>query len=236
METHGFFRLGAASAVFGTGLALVAQLFHPEALRNFGDESANVRSKLEMIGQSDTWVLAHGLVMVSFILFFFGSIAIARSMRVGRSEGWARVSSAATAATLALGVLFPSVEIAQKSVVDRWLGAAPLEKASALFTGQAIEYLHRSVFKGFVLLLALTLLLFGITMILSNVYSNALAWAALITGAISSIGALIQIFSGYSQLTLAQYTIELVSVRVIFAWAGIELWRKQVLPATVVRP
>jgi hypothetical protein len=110
MSDRAILRLGAAGAIVGAFVTLIANLLHPRIPRFEDPVGAFVRE----VNGSDTWVPLHLALVAGILLIAFGQFAFLRSMKGGPADGPAR---------LALGSLLVSTPIAL--VVRALLGVVP---------------------------------------------------------------------------------------------------------------
>lgn len=202
-------RLGGGAAVVGGVLAFVVNLLHPRP------DDFSARAELEMVADSDGWLLIHLLAAWSLAFVFVGLVALG-SYIGRRGITWGRITRASAVGGTAIAFLAVTVDgMAMKSVADAGgAGAeAVAEVGLALFTA-----LIGATF-------GLTPLLFGLAMLATATFERWLAWLAVVGGALGLVTSSIQYLAGPSAfVTNVMFSITALLVTVWVVIAGWRLW------------
>jgi hypothetical protein len=217
------FRLGGASAVVGALLGMVGNLIHPVTPIDDPEGVARV------IADSEIWVPAHLVIVLGLVLMLGGLVALHHSIRRGSAGALARFGLFAAVAGATIGLVDVILDgVAARQLAQEWAAAPANQKAVALDLVQANETINFALASGLnFVFAAVTFILFGLAVALSDVYPRWLGWVALSAG-VASIGAgLIQASVG--EPTDASRILTIIGPTVITLWLlviGILMWRK----------
>ncbi len=217
------FRLGGASAVLGALLGMVGNLIHPVTPIDDPEGVAQV------IADSEIWIPVHLVIFLGLVLMLGGLVALSHSIRRGSAGALARFGLLAAIAGATIGLVDVILDgVAARQLAQEWAAAPANQKAAALALVHANETINFALASGLnFVFAAVTFILFGLAVVLSDVYPRWLGWVALLAG-FASIGAgLIQASVG--EPTDASRILTIIGPTVITLWLlliGILMWRK----------
>src|ERR687892_1358377 len=217
------FRLGGASAVVGSLLAGVGNLLHPVTPIDDPEGVARV------IADSEIWVAVHLVIVLGLVLMLGGLVALYHSIRGGIAGVLARFGLFAAVAGATIGVADVLMDgVGARQLAQEWAAAPAAQKATALSLVQVNETINFALAVGLnFIFAAVTFILFGLAVALSDVYPRWLGWVAFLAG-LASIGAgLVQATVG--EPTDASRILTIIGPTVITLWllvVGILMWRR----------
>jgi hypothetical protein len=217
-------RIGAAAAVLGAVLGLVVNVLLPRV-----SDPANTKAFLRQVAESTIWVGDHVGIFFAMLLVTGGLVAVYRSITSGPGAAWARLGFAAALVSAGLGFVTVAVEgIAVKRVAMAWASAPKGEKAVAFRVADALVQIQWGLDSVWILIFfGATFILYGVAVILSDVYPKWLGWVAAGGGLGSSIIGLHIGYHGASSLVF-NVLFPIFSI-LLTAWIfmmGILLWRR----------
>src|SRR3989442_2046022 len=177
-------RIGAAAAVLGAVLGLVVNVLHPRV-----NDPANTKAFLRQVAESTIWVGDHVGIIFAVLLVTGGLVAVYRSITSGPGAAWARLGFAAALVSAGLGFVTFAVEgIAIKRVAVAWASAPRGEKAVAFRVADALVQIQWALSSVWILIFfGVTFILYGVAVVLSDVYPKWLGWVAVGGGLGSSL-------------------------------------------------
>lgn len=224
MPERSLFRIGSVSAIVGAILAIVVNLLHPRSAT-----LENPEAFLRMIAGSGVWVGDHVGVVFAVLLITGGLVAVYRSITREPGAAWARLGFAGTLVSAAiLCVLMATDGIAIKVLSKVWANAPDAEKAAAFHVAHALAQVNLAVFSVWIIVFfGVTIILYGLAVVTSDVYPKWLGWVALLAGLGSALIGLNQAYRGPS--FLVSNVLFVIFSLIITIWVlviGFLLWRK----------
>lgn len=218
------FRIGGASAVVGALLGMVGNLAHP--VTPIDDQEGVAR----VIAESGIWVPVHLAIVLGIVLMLGGLVAIRLSIRHGLAGALARFGLIAAVAGATIGLVLVILDgVAARQLAQEWAAAPPEERDIALGLVHANETINLALASLFnFVFAAVTFLLFGLAVVLSDVYPRWLGWVAVLAGVLSVAAGTIQAYIG--EPTGASRVLTIVGPSVITLWLllmGILILRKK---------
>jgi len=217
-------RIGAAAATLGAVLGLVVNVLHPRVT-----DPANTKAFLHKVAESPIWVGDHVGIIFAVLLVTGGLVAVYRSIASGPGAAWARLGFAAALVSAGVGLVTVAVEgIAFKRVAMAWASAPKGEKAVAFRVADALVQIQWGLDSVWILVFfGVTFILYGVAVILSDVYPKWLGWVAVGGGLGSS---LIGLHIGYRVPSplVVNILFPIFSI-LLTAWIfimGVLLWRR----------
>jgi hypothetical protein len=216
------FRTGGVAAVVGALLGMVGNLVHP--VTPIDDREGVAR----VIAESGNWVPVHLAIVFGIVLMLGGLVGIHRSIREGVAGVLSRFGliAAVTGATIGL-VLVILDGVAARQLAREWAASPPGERDIALGLVHANETINLALASLFnFVFAAVTFLLFGLAVVLSDRYPTWLGWVAILAGVLSSIAGTVQAYVG--EPTGASRILTIIGPTVITLWLllmGILLYR-----------
>jgi len=156
-------------------------------------------------------------------------VAVYRSITSGPGAAWARLGFAAALVSAGLGFVMTAVEgIAIKRVAMAWASAPKGEKAVAFRVADALVQIQWALDGVWILIFfGVTFILYGVAVLLSDVYPKWLGWVAVGGGLGSSLLGLHIGYHGASSLVF-NVLFPIFSI-LLTAWIfmmGVLLWRR----------
>ena len=171
----------------------------------------------------------HVGIIFAMLLVTGGLVAVYRSITSGPGAAWARLGFAAALVSAGLGFVTVAVEgIAIKRVAVAWASAPRGEKAVAFRVADALVQIQWALDSVWILIFfGVTFILYGVAVVLSDVYPKWLGWVAVGGGLGSSLLGLHIGYHGASSLVF-NILFPIFSI-LLTAWIfmmGVLLWRK----------
>lgn len=214
-----FYRIGAAAAVAGGVLGIVANIAHA------GPRRGATTLFLADLADSRIWLLDNLAIAVALLLLTGGLAAITRSLR---PSPWA--TYAWTAALIGVGLALVNVAVdgpAMKELADAWDTATGDRREALAAAGEALRQIDVATFTMWSLVLTgAAPLLYGAAMRDAPAYPGWLALVALGAGGLGVASATVQFFLGLTPLTVF-WTFPIAS-GLLLVWVivtGVLLWR-----------
>ena len=214
-------RGGAAAALVGALVLLAATLLHPlEA------DPSDAAAAFAEYAAAPLWGLIHLGQFLGACASGAALVLLARTLRAGRGSAWAALGQAGAIASVATAAVLQAVDgVALKAMVDRW-AAAPLAAQAASFEAAfAVRQIEIGLASLASLLFGLTVMAYGIALILSGRQPRWLGWLGLLAGLATAVSGLAQAATGFSPLAMA---ISMPASALMLGWllaVGIVLWR-----------
>jgi len=202
----------------------VVNVLHPRV-----NDPANTKAFLRQVAESTIWVGDHVGIIFAVLLVTGGLVAVYRSITSGPGAAWARLGFAAALVSAGLGFVTFAVEgIAIKRVAVAWASAPRAEKAVAFRVADALVQIQWALSSVWILIFfGVTFILYGVAVVLSDVYPKWLGWVAVGGGLGSSLLGLHIGYHGASSLVF-NILFPIFSI-LLTAWIfmmGVLLWRK----------
>jgi hypothetical protein len=178
---HSTLRLAGGLLLGGFLLNLVVTLFHP------GGHENNHRVIFMKYADSDAWVAIHLGQFIFVLIALAGLVVLYRFLTLG-VEGslLARFAIGTTIATVAAFAVLQAMDgVALKQAVDAWADASGAQKAIRFDDAETLRWLEWGFQSYFRLLLGLSLVLFGVSILATRRAAAWLGWVAVLAGAIS---------------------------------------------------
>jgi hypothetical protein len=222
-ETRWVFRIGGWAAIVGAILGMVGNLVHP--VTPIDDQQGVAR----VIADSDFWVPIHLAIVLGIALMLFGLVAIRRAITEGLPGALARFGLVAAVAGATIGLILVILDgVAARQLAQEWAAAASGDKAVALGLVHVNETINLALASLFNFeFAAVTFILFGLAVGLSEAYPRWLGWVAVLAGVLSVVAGTIQAYVG--EPTGASRTLTIIGPTLITLWLlimGILVLRK----------
>ncbi|ADB60961.1 hypothetical protein Htur_2078 [Haloterrigena turkmenica DSM 5511] len=193
------YRVGAVAAILGVAIQIGRQAsdqFHPQS------EPGNPPVAFADYAAHEYWVLAHLLEFLGFALIFGALLVLSWRMRVGRAAGWAVLGAAGTVMSLTLAAALQAIDgIALKLLVDRWAETSA-ESQELLFEGAyAVRQIEGAVLAMFVVGLGLTILVYGVALVIDDVAPNWLGMLGIAAGPLTVVLGVVLALDPFGEIT-----------------------------------
>ena len=190
-------KVGGIGAIAGVVVLLVATMLHP-----LGAHPADAPVAFAKYEKDRYWVATHLAQLLGVVLIAAGLVALSWKLRAGRAGAWALLAGVSAVASVSLAAALHAVDgVALKLMVDRW---AAIESGRAVvfeaaFGGRQIEVGLASLMGAF---FGLTVVLYGVALILSHIGGNCLGIFGVIAGAATLSASIVQVHTGFSDIAM----------------------------------
>jgi hypothetical protein len=214
-------RLGSVSAFAGAIVLLVSTLLHPMSR----DPNDAPEAFAEYAADS-FYVWTHLGQFAGFALLGAALVALAATFEPARASAWARIGLAATIVGIAIAAALQAVDgVALKVTVDRWAAATGDTRAVIYEAALAVRQIEIGLASLLSITTGLTLIAFGLAMLLGARYPRWLGAIGLLDGVGMVAAGAAQAATGFSALAM---TLSMAASSVLLIWiilAGIFMWR-----------
>ena len=169
-------RIGAVAFPLGAILLVVATAIHPSR----EDVMDNPAVFMEY-AQSDSWIAVHLAQWFAALLLIGGLLAVYYTIRTKSELGAevARFGFVAAVLTAAAFTMLQAVDgVALKWAVDAWASAPAEQKTAAFAAAEAVRWTEYALQSFSNILLGVTLILYGLAIVLGTVYPRWLGGVA----------------------------------------------------------
>lgn len=214
-------RLGAVAAFVGVVLLIVSTLLHP-----LDSDPSDAPAVFAEYAADAHYVWIHLGQFAGFFGLGMGLVAFAATLEPGRAAAWARIGLAGTVASIAAAAAVQSVDgVALKVTVDRWAAATGEARLLAYEAAHALRQIEIGLASFLSVLFGLTLIAFGLAILLSARYPPWLGAIGLLDGLGMLAAGAAQASMGFSGLAM---TLSMLSSSVFLIWAILAaffMWR-----------
>jgi len=214
-------RIGAAAAMSGAVTLFVATLLHPMSADPNDPPAAFAEYAADRL-----WVASHLGQFLGVAALGVALVALAATMEAGTPSAWARIGVVGTAASVATAAALQAVDgVALKVMVNRWMQASGEARARAFEGAFAVRQIEIGLASLLSVLFGLTVLAFGISMLLTRRFPTWLGWLGLLGGLGTLAAGIAQAYTGFSALAMI---LSMPAGCVLLLWAivvGVFLWR-----------
>jgi len=214
-------RIAAPALIAGALTLFTATLLHPmdadpnDAAAAFAEYAAD-----------PLWVTSHLGQFAGIAVLGAGLLGLAAAMERGRPAAWARIGVLGTSASVAATAALQAVDgIALKVAVDRWAGATGEARALAFESAFAVRQVEIGLASLAGLLFGLTIVVFGIAMLMGRRFPRWLGWIGVAGGLGTIAGGTAKAYTGFSPLAMALGMPANAAVLVWAIAAGVFMWR-----------
>lgn len=204
-------RVGGVAAILGVVVLVVATMLHPMDAHPGDAAAAFAEYALDKY-----WIATHLGQLLGAVLIAAGFVSLSWKLRSGRAGAWALLAGLATVAGVSLAAALQAVDgVALKFMVDRWSSAAPEARAvvfEAAFGVRQIEIGLASLTGAF---FGLTVLLYGVAILLSSVAARWLGAFGVLGGAAMLTSSVVQAHTGFSDIAM---TTSMPSTLLVLLW------------------
>ena len=214
-------RVGAVAAITGAVMLFIATSLHPTS----ADPNMPSAAFAEYAADRQ-WVASHLGQFLGIALLGVSLVALAASMEAGSPAAWGRIGVAGTAASVAAAAALQAVDgVALKTMVNRWAEATGEARALAFEGTFAVRQVEIGLASLLGVLFGLTIMVFGIAMILSRRFPTWLGGLGLVGGLTTLAAGVAQAYTGFSPLAM---TLSMPASALLLLWAVFNcalLWR-----------
>jgi hypothetical protein len=214
-------RLGAVAALLGAVVLFGFTPLHP------ADSDPNdAPAAFAEYAADSLWVASHLGQFVGFAMLAAALVALAATFERGRAAAWAHIGLAGAVASIAAAAALQAVDgVALKLMVDRWAAATGDARVLAYEAAFSVRQIEIGLASLLSVLSGLTLIVFGLAILLSARYPAWLGGIGLLGGLGTAAAGLAQAATGFSDLAM---TLSMLAGSVILIWfvlAGLLMWR-----------
>jgi len=214
-------RIGAAAAMSGAVTLFVATLLHPMTADPNDPPAAFAEYAADRL-----WVASHLGQFLGIAALGVALVALAATMEAGTPSAWARIGVVGTAASVATAAALQAVDgVALKVMVNRWMQASGEARARAFEGAFAVRQIEVGMASLLSLLFGLTIVVFGISMLLSRRFPIWLGGVGLLGGIGTVAAGVAQAYTGFSPVSMA---LSMPAGCLLLLWGvlvGAFLWR-----------
>jgi hypothetical protein len=220
-STQVFARIGAGAAFLGALFLLISTFLHPS-----GSHPNEHHAAFAEYAADSFWIWSHLGQFLGFAGLAVALGALALTFEAGRPAAWGRVGLIGTLTLLAVAAVLQAVDgIALKVMVDHWAATTGDVQSAAFEATYAVRQVEIGLASFLSLVSGLTMLVFGVAIVLSKRYPTWLGGLALVGGLGAIAGGLAQAVGGFSDLAMA---LSMPASLVLIVWAittGVLMWR-----------
>jgi hypothetical protein len=192
-------RLAGTLLIAGMVSNFVVSAFHP-----FTEDPNDHPAVFTEYATDDGWKAVHfgqfatGVIIVAGLIVLYQALA-----RTGRVDTVARLAVAGAVATIAAAAVLQAVDgVALKEAVEAWANAPVSEKAAALRDAEIVRWMEWAANSYFRLLQGITVLLYGLAVAWSAIFSKWLGWIGVLAGlGYMAVGVIVG-YDGFSEASL----------------------------------
>jgi hypothetical protein len=196
------------------------------ALHPLGSDPGHAPAAFAEYAADPLYVWSHLGQFAGFFGLGIGLVAFAGTFEPGRAAAWARIGSTGAVASVAAAAVLQAVDgVGLKATVDRWATANGEARLLAFEAAHAIRQVEIGLAGFLSVLSGLTLISFGVAVLLSARYPAWLGAIGLLDGLAMSAAGAAQASTGFSDPAMA---LSMLSASVFLAWetlAGVFMWR-----------
>ncbi len=195
-------RVGGVAAILGVIVLVVATMLHPVNAHPGDAPAAFAEYALDRY-----WVATHLGQLLGVVLVAAGLVALSWKLRAGRAGAWALLASLAAVASVSLAAALQAVDgIALKFMLDRWSSASVDARAVEFEAAFGVRQIEIGLASLVGALFDLTVLLYGVAILLSSVAGAWLGVFGVFGGAATLASSIVQAHTGFSDIAMATST------------------------------
>jgi len=214
-------KVGAVSAITGAILLFVGTSLHPME----ADPNDPVAAFTEYAADS-LWVASHLTQLLGIVLIVAALLTLTRLLTNDKGGGWSHLGSAFAIASLTIAAALQAVDgIALKVMVDNWVAAPESEKMAIFQATIGVRQIEVGLASMFSMLIGLTIVLYGVSIVISDRLSSWLGWIAIIGGGATVTAGVMYAYTGFSK---AAMSVSMPAGMLLLIWLivlGASMWR-----------
>ncbi|HYC23163.1 MAG TPA: hypothetical protein VEI94_10690 [Candidatus Bathyarchaeia archaeon] len=214
-------RIGAVAAIGGALTLFVATLLHP-----LSADPNDAPAAFAEYAADRLWVATHLGQFAGVAILGVALLGLWAAMEAGAPSAWAQIGVVGTAASVAAAAGLQAVDgVALRFMVKRWAAASGETRERAFEAAFAVRQIEIGMASLLGVLLGLSIVAFGIAMLLGRRFPTWLAWLGLVGGLGTVAAGVAQAYLGFSDLAM---TLSMTSGCLLLLWAcvaGVFLWR-----------
>ena len=214
-------KVGVVSAIAGAILLLVGTSLHPME----ADPNDPVAAFTEYAADS-LWVASHLTQLLGIVLIVAALLTLTRLLTNDKGGGWSHLGSAFAIASLAIAAALQAVDgIALKVMVNNWVAAPESEKMAIFQATIGVRQIEVGLASMFSMLIGLTIVLYGVSIVISDRLSSWLGWIAIIGGGATVTAGVMYAYTGFSRVGMS---VSMPASLILLLWLivlGASMWR-----------
>ncbi len=214
-------KVGAVSAITGAILLFVGTSLHPME----ADPNDPVAAFTEYAADS-LWVASHLTQLLGVVLIVAALLTLTRLLTNDKRGGWSHLGSAFAIASLAIAAALQAVDgIALKVMVNNWVAAPESEKMAIFQATIGVRQIEVGLASMFSMLIGLTIVLYGVSIVISDLLSSWLGWIAIFGGGAIVIAGVMYAYTGFSRVAMS---VSMPASLLLLLWLivlGASMWR-----------
>ncbi len=214
-------KVGAVSAITGAILLFVGTSLHPME----ADPNDPVAAFTEYAADS-LWVASHLTQLLGVVLIVAALLTLTRLLTNDKGGGWSHLGSAFAIASLAIAAALQAVDgIALKVMVNNWVAAPESEKMAIFQATIGVRQIEVGLASMFSMLIGLTIVLYGVSIVISDLLSSWLGWIAIFGGGAIVIAGVMYAYTGFSRVAMS---VSMPASLLLLLWLivlGASMWR-----------
>ena len=214
-------KVGAVSAITGAILLFVGTSLHPME----ADPNDPVAAFTEYAADS-LWVASHLTQLLGVVLIVAALLTLPRLLTNDKGGGWSHLGSAFAIASLAIAAALQAVDgIALKVMVNNWVAAPESEKMAIFQATIGVRQIEVGLASMFSMLIGLTIVLYGVSIVISDLLSSWLGWIAIFGGGAIVIAGVMYAYTGFSRVAMS---VSMPASLLLLLWLivlGASMWR-----------
>jgi hypothetical protein len=173
------------------------------------------------------WVASHLTQLAGVAMIVAALLFLAQQLRASSAAPWAEIAAGGATASLAVAGALQAVDgVALKFMVDAW-AAAPAARKDGIFQAAfAVRQIEMGLASILALLLGLTVILFGVALLIDRNFPKWVGGLAILGGAPTMVAGIVMAFTGFSGTAMA---INMPASSLLLLWMlilGGYMWRQ----------
>ena len=199
MNDRALTKIGGVAGIAGGVVGIVFNLLHPAT-----DDLEDTLSQIQVVADSDIWLVDHLMLMFGVLLVTAFVVALAQTITNSPAVAWARLGLVLQIVAAATMVVLIGIDgIASEIIFDDWAAASGTEREILTQISIALEHINVAVFTTFVIVqYGLVFLMIGLAVWFSDNYHSTLGIAALVLGAVGTVMGVLWAFIGFEWATV----------------------------------
>ena len=214
--------VGLIAAVLGVGTLFIGTFLHPMN----ADPNVPVAAFTEY-ATDQYWIASHLLQLCGVVLLVTALVIFSRWFADGPATAWTSLIKMGATASLASATALQAVDgIALKFMVNDWAAAVGPEKTALFHATLAVRYIEVGLASMSSFLFGLTVVVYGVTLIVDQRLSRWLGGLAIASGSATTLAGVVTAYSGFSD---AAMFINMPATVLLMVWVvalGIEVRRR----------
>jgi hypothetical protein len=214
-------RIGATCAITGSLLLFVGTYLHP-----IGSDPNEAVAAFTEYAADHLWVASHLTQLAGVALMAVALLFLTQQLEAKIGVIFARITAGGAMTGLAIATALQAVDgVALKVMVDRWAAASAAQKDMAFHAAFAVRQVEVGFASMFSLVMGVTVIMYGIALLIDDTYPKWLGKLALVGGAPTAVAGIVMAYTGFSEWAMA---INMPASTLLLVWMiilGVFMWR-----------